>query len=145
MNNKKPDISYFSLRLRELLSISFPKKNNDIKLILQRAQLAESAYENAFRDGHSVPYCTEIAETILFEELTFSRYDLIFKVICQEFNLILNDEDIQPLALQMISECESVFSGYDLNEEFEDTPEYDVLYTELTGSIQIWIEEHGLQ
>lgn len=145
MNQQKPDLSYFSLRLTELLSVSFPEKRKDQKFILLRSQLAESAYENAFKEGHSVAYCTEIAESILFEELTFSRYELVFKVICNEFSLVLADEEIQPLALKMLTECESVFSGYHLTEEFEDSSDYDVLYTELTGSIQIWIEEHGLQ
>lgn len=145
MNQQKPDLSYFSLRVTELLSVSFPEKRNDQESILLRSQLAESVYENAFKEGHSVSYCTEVAESILFEELTFSRYDLIFKVICNEFSLVLADEEIQPLALKMLTECESVFSGYHLTEEFEDSSDYDVLYTELTGSIQIWIEEPGLQ
>lgn len=144
MNQQKPDFSYFSLRLAELLSVSFPDKGNNYKFILLRSQLAESVYENAFKAGHSVSYCIAIAESIFFEELTISRYDLIFKVICNEFSLVVADEEIQPLALMMLTECESVFSGYHLTEEFKDSLDYDVLYTELTGSIQIWIEEHGL-
>ncbi|MCY0969897.1 DUF1896 family protein [Chryseobacterium wangxinyae] len=145
MNQQKPDLSYFSLRLTELLSVSFPEKRQDQKFILLRSQLAESAYENAFKEGHSVSYCTEIAESILFEELTFSRYDLIFKVICNEFSLVLADEEIQPLVLKMLTECKSVFSGYHLTKEFEESSDYNILYSELTGNIQIWIEEHGLQ
>lgn len=145
MNKQKPDLSYFALRLKEFLSVSFPEKLNDFKFITMRSQLAESAYEYAFKEGHSISYCAEIAESILFEELTFSKFDLLFKVICSEFSLVIDDDDIQPLALQMLSECESVFTRYDFNEYFEDSSDYDVLYTELTGSIQIWIEEHGLQ
>ncbi|MBD8082801.1 DUF1896 family protein [Chryseobacterium caseinilyticum] len=145
MNKQKPDLSYFALRLKEFLSVSFPEKSNDFRFITMRSKLAESAYENAFKEGHSNSYCTEVSESILFEELIFSKYDLLFNVICNEFSLVIDDEDIRPLALQMLSECESVFSGYDFNENFEDSSDYDVLYTELTGSIQIWIEDHGLQ
>jgi hypothetical protein len=145
MNKYRPDLSYFQLRLTEFLSASFPEKVDDSKFITMRSRLAESAYDNAFKDGHSISYCTEMAESILFEELAFSKYNLLFQVICNEFSHVVSDEDIQPLALKMLYECDFVFSGYDCKENFEDSSDYDLLYTELTGTIQIWIEEHGLQ
>ena len=40
--------------------------------------------------------------------------------------------------------CETVFANYKLTDDFIETAEYNLLYTELTGTIQIYIEEHGL-
>ncbi|GHT08371.1 hypothetical protein AGMMS49525_17560 [Bacteroidia bacterium] len=42
-------------------------------------------------------------------------------------------------------ECESVFSHYPLSADFENEPEWDLLYTELTGTIVIYLEGHELQ
>ena len=45
----------------------------------------------------------------------------------------------------MFPVCEPVFSSYELNDDFANGPEFDLLYTEITGTIAIWIEENGLQ
>jgi hypothetical protein len=55
------------------------------------------------------------------------------------------DEELRPFALKMMAVCKPVFEQYVLTDDFEDSPEYDLLYTELTGTIAIWIEENGLQ
>ena len=55
------------------------------------------------------------------------------------------DEELRPFALKMFPVCEPVFSGYELTDDFANGPEFDLLYTEITGTIAIWIEENGLQ
>lgn len=47
------------------------------------------------------------------------------------------DEELRPFALKMFSVCEPVFSGYELTDDFANGNEFDVLYTELTGTISI--------
>ncbi|MDL2141656.1 DUF1896 domain-containing protein [Flavobacterium tructae] len=144
MNTQK-DLSYFKLRLQELLQTSFPEKAHDQKFIEQRSSWAANAYEGAFRTGNPISQCDEIASYILFEGLHFSRFDTVFKVICNEFDTLMTDEELRPFALKMFSICEPVFANYLLTNEFEGSHEYDLLYTELTGTIAIWIEENGLQ
>ncbi|MDR2534099.1 MAG: DUF1896 domain-containing protein, partial [Tannerellaceae bacterium] len=41
-------------------------------------------------------------------------------------------------------ECETVFSQYSLSDGFAYEPEYDLLYTELTGTIALYLESHEL-
>jgi len=60
------DLSYFTLRLQELLNTSFPEKASDHKFIEQRSKWAANAYEGAFRSGNSVEQCDHIADYILF-------------------------------------------------------------------------------
>lgn len=145
MDTQQKDLSYFRLRLQELLNTSFPEKAYDTKFIDQRSSWAANAYEGAFRSGNASEQCDEIANYILFEGLHFSKFDAVFQVVSNEFDTIMADEELRPFALKMSSVCEPVFSGYQLTDDFAYTTDFDLLYTELTGTIAIWIEENGLQ
>ncbi|HUH36079.1 MAG TPA: DUF1896 domain-containing protein [Moheibacter sp.] len=145
MDTQQKDLSYFRLRLQELLNISFPEKAHDEKFINQRSSWAANAYEGAFRSGNSIEQCTEIADYILFEGLYFSKFDTVFQVVCNEFDTLMADEELRPFALKMFTVCEPVFSKYELTDDFAYTYEFDALYTEVTGTIAIWIAENGLQ
>lgn len=144
MNTENKDLSYFKIRLRELLDSSFPELAADYKFIDERSNLAAFIYEEAFRSRNPIETCERIADLILFKGLHFSKFDTVFQVVCQEFDTIMADEELRSFALKMLPECEKVFAGYDLTDDFAYTTDYDLLYTELTGFIQIWIEDHGL-
>ena len=145
MDTQQKDLSYFRLRLQELLNTSFLEKAYDEKFIHQRSSWATNAYEGAFRSGNPVEQCNYIAEYILFENLHFSKFDTIFQVVCNEFDTRMADEELRPFALKMFSVCEASFENYKLTDDFAYGYEFDLLYTELTGTIALWIEEHGLQ
>lgn len=145
MDTQQKDLSYFRLRLQELLNTSFPEKAHDEKFINQRSSWATNAYEGAFRSGNPVEQCNEIADYILFGELHFSKFDTVFQIVCNEFDTRMADEELRPFALKMLRVCEPVFVNYELTDDFAYDYEFDVLYTELTGTIAIWIEENGLQ
>lgn len=144
MDTPKKDLSYFRLRLQELLNTSFPEKANDKKFIDQRSSWASKAYEGAFRSGNAMYQCNEIADYILFEGLHFSKFDTIFQVVNNEFDTIMADQELRPFALKMYPVCEPVFANYGLTDDFAYGYGFDQLYTELTGTIAIWIEENGL-
>lgn len=145
MDTQQKDLSYFRLRLQELLNTSFPEKANDQKFIELRSSWAANAYEGAFQAGNNIEQCEQYANYILFENLHFSKFDTIFQVICNEFDTIMADEELRPFALKMFPVCEPVFSSYKLTDDFAYGYEFDLLYTEITGTIAIWIEENGLQ
>jgi len=145
MDAQQKDLSYFKLRLQELLNTSFPEKAFDTKFIDQRSSWASNAYEGAFQSGNSIEQCNEIANYILFEGLHFSKFDTVFQVVCNEFDTVMADEELRPFALKMFPVCEPVFTNYQLTDDFAYGFEFDLLYTELTGTIAIWIEENGLQ
>lgn len=145
MDTQQKDLSYFKLLLQELLNISFPEKAFDTKFIDQRSSWAANAYEGAFQSGNSIEQCDEIANYILFEGLHFSKFDTVFQVVCNEFDTIMADEELRPFALKMFPVCEPIFTNYQLADDFAYNTDFDLLYTELTGTIAIWIEENGLQ
>lgn len=138
-------ISYYALRLKELLNSSFPDLSTDKQFIERRGQLAAKVYNDAFIAGNTIEQCNEIAQYVLFEGLHFSKFDTVFKVVCNEFDTILADEELRPFALKMLPVCNSVFEQFLLTDDFVDSSEFELLYTELTGTIQIWMEDNGLQ
>lgn len=145
MNVAQKDLSFFTLRLQELLDTSFPELSGDTAFITHRSRLAANAYVGAFMAGNRIELCSEIADYILFENLHFSKFDTVFRVVSYEFDTVMMDEELHPFALKMLTVCMRVFEQYPLTEDFADSPVFDLLYTELTGTIQIWIEENGLQ
>lgn len=138
------DLSYFKTRLVGLLNTSFPERAGDKRFIDERSELAAITYETAFRVGNPIEQCFAIADCALFEGLYFSKFDTVFQVVCNEFGNLMLDEELRPFTLKMLPKCEPVFSRYLLADDFAYSVEYNLLYTELTGTIQIWIEEHGL-
>lgn len=145
MSSNTHDLSWFALRLQELLNTSFPEKAWDTTFINQRATAAAAAYENAFLAGNPIVECERIANTVLYNGFYFSRFDAVFKVVCNEFDTRMTDEALHPFAMRMLPVCTAVFEEYQLTNDFEDSPLNDQLYTELTGTIANWIDEHGLQ
>lgn len=145
MKTPPKNLSYFTLRLKELLNTSFPEHSRDKAFIHHRSRLATNAYEGAFMAGNTLAQCDEIANYILFEGLHFSKFDTVFKVVCKEFDTLMADEELRPFALKMLPVCEPVFASYELTDDFAYGYEFDLLYTEITGTIAIWIEENGLQ
>ena len=58
----------------------------------------------------------------------------------------LNDNQRLTFAEKLLPLLAPVFEPYDLtDEEFELTPDYTRLYTELTGAVAIYIEQYGVQ
>jgi hypothetical protein len=45
------------------------------------------------------------------------------------------------VAIGLLPKLNVVFDKYDLTDDFDTTPEYDQFYTELTGAIQILLED----
>jgi Domain of unknown function (DUF1896) len=144
MAKKVKDLSYFALRLKELLNTSFPELQSNSEFIVHRSRLAATAYEGAFLAGNNAEQCSEIADFILFENLHFSKFDTVFQVVCNEFDRLMADEELRPFAIKMFPVCQPVFAAYDLTDDFASSPAFELLYSELTGTIAIWIEDHGL-
>lgn len=145
MSTQQKDLSYFRLRLQEHLNTSFPEKAHDQKFIEQRSSWAANAYEGAFQAGNTIGQCEHYANYILFENLHFSKFDTVFQAVCNEFDTLMADEELRPFALKMFPVCEPVFANYALTDDFAYGYEFELLYTEITGTIAIWIEENGLQ
>jgi hypothetical protein len=148
MNSKKnhaPDISHFRLSLMAFLRESHPERLKDNRFILSHTESALDVYEQTIKSGGNPQEAIEQANTVLYNGLHFSKHDTLKNILWNEFFNEVPEDDVTTLAVRLLPECESVFARYPLAEGFAYEPEYELLYTELTGTIALYLESHELQ
>jgi hypothetical protein len=143
-NNSIPDISYFRLSLADFLRESHPERLKDGRFILACTDAATEAYEQAIRNGDTPMEAAEQANAVLFSGLHFSKYDTLKNILWNEFFNEVPEDEAGEWAIQLLPECEPVFARYLLTEGFAYEPEYELLYTELTGTVALYLESHEL-
>lgn len=145
MKKQIQDFSYYQLKLKDHIDASFPEKAGDTTFLEQRARWAANAYDGAFRAGNSTEKCDEIADNILYENLHFSRFDAVVEVLTYEFSDVFDEVEYRDFALKILPDSDDIFGHYALTDDFAYTVQYDLLYTELTGFIFLWIEANGIR
>jgi hypothetical protein len=138
-----PDISYFRLSLIDFLKESHPERLKDNRFIIACADAAAETYEHAIRNGDTPVEAAEQANAVLFRDLQFSKHDTLVNILWNEFVNEVPENDAKSLAIELLPDCEQVFAQYPLSDGFAYEPEYDLLYTELTGTIALMIESHN--
>lgn len=140
---QKINFSYYELSLLSFLKESHPELASDINFIKSRADKAAAAYADAFDNGYAIPSCVEIANEVLYAGLHFSKHDTIVTVLWNEFAGIVPEGNASEVAIRLLPLLSPVFKTYALSDEFAYSPEYQKLYTEITGEIQIIWERSG--
>ena len=80
-NTATGELSYFETTLLLYLKESYPHIVDDKTLVRARADEAAGSYERAIRDGLSVTQALELADTVLYQDLRFSRIDTVYEVV----------------------------------------------------------------
>lgn len=142
-NNSSPqgELSYYGLSLLSYLQDSHPDKTGDKRFITQRADRAADVYSEAIRSGLTHIEAEELASAELYRGLHFSPYNTLVNILWDEFSAEIPEDNARKVALQVLPLCGNVMAKYTLTDDFADTPLYDLLYTELTGTIQILLED----
>lgn len=140
------DISYFTIRLLELLTESYPELAKDKEFVDARSNAALEVYNEAIIQGNNHLEANHLeanhlANEVLFSNLPFSKMDFVFGVVCNEFYRDVQDDKLRSFAIKMLSICEPVFKNYNLATIEDDHREYQRLYTELTGVIQLELDK----
>ncbi|KJJ87283.1 hypothetical protein M573_108056 [Prevotella intermedia ZT] len=146
METTKKELSYFRLKLETYFSEHFPEMLSDKTFITARADEALTTYCDAMAQGFSHPEAEIMASEVLHQGLHFSKYDTLVSVLENEFEKELPSplpERLSPILLKNKA-VQSVFDKYELTDDFGVSPEYEKLYTELTGTIVLLIEVNGL-
>ncbi|KXO16722.1 DUF1896 domain-containing protein [Prevotella bivia] len=142
----KKELSYFRLKLENYLSEHFPELLGDKPFITARADEALTTYCDAIAQGFTYLEAESMASEVLYQGLHFSKYDILVSVLENEFEKELPSplpERLSPILLKNKA-VQSVFDKYELSDDFGASPEYEKLYTELTGTIVLLIEVNGL-
>ena len=140
----KNKLSYYELSLLSFLREDFPEHAGDVEFIRERADHAAETYSQAIRNGRSHIEAEELASDELFRGLAFSPYNTLVNILWNEFSKSVSEDDAQRVALQILPLCGEILAKYSFPDDFIGMPEYDLLYTELTGTIQILLEDGKL-
>ena len=146
MTTTKKELSYFRLKLEAYLGEHFPERVNENTFVTARADEALAAYCDAIAQGFSYPEAEVMASEVLYQGLHFSKYDTLVSILENEFEKELPSplpERLAPMILKNKA-VQSVFNKYELTDDFGASPDYEKLYTELTGTIVLLIEVNGL-
>ena len=128
------ELSYYGLSLLSYLKDSHPELIAESEFIAERADSAAQAYSEAIRSGCNHIEAEEIAREELCRGLHFSPYNTLVNILWREFEAEIPEDTARQAALEK----------YDLTDDFADTPDYELFYTELTGTVQILLED-GIQ
>jgi hypothetical protein len=137
-------LSYFRLSLLSYLRDSHPDKAADKQFIASRGDAAALSYSNIIKLAGSHDEADEIASQTLYAELHFSPYRTIVNILWDEFTEEIDPEQAKGLAMELLPRLSGVTGKYTLSDDFADSAEYRLLYTELTGAIQTFLED-GIQ
>ena len=117
-NLEQTELSYYGLYLLNYLKENKFEQASDAAFVKARADEAAEAYERARLEGYTPDGAQEIAMSALVHGLHYSRYAILREV---------------------------VFSIYDLSDDqFALSSDYDLLYTELTGAVVLYLREYGI-
>ena len=173
MNNKKKnevqtDFSYYGLYLLDYLRNNRFEQATDTAFIRERADRAAETYEQARLDGYPTEGAQELAMNILLRITTssqalrrqgaqelamnillrglhYSKHAILREVVESEFADDVPEDKQDGFIAGLLPLVDAVFSIYDLSDDnFALSPDYDLLRTELTGAIVLYIEEYGV-
>ena len=147
MTQRKKEFSYYRLRLESYLKDYHPERLADEAFIRARSDAAAQAYEDAFRQGYPVLEAGYIATEVLFAGLHFSPYYTLEQIIENEFANVVPPERAADFALRLLqsNSIRETIEKYEPGDDFDGSPEYDQLYTELTGVIVELLEADGVK
>ena len=137
-------LSYYGLSLLSFLQASHPDLASDSILIRSRADRAAEAYCQAIRNGESRSEADAQAAQVLYQGLHFSLYNTIVNILWDEFQDLVPEDEARNIARDILPHAAFLKREYDLNDDFDTSPEYQRFYTELVGTIQNLID-YGVQ
>jgi len=139
------ELSYYGLYLLNHLRENRFPQSSDKEFITARAELAADAYEQARRNGQPAANAHELAMAELTKGLRLSKRNILRDVVENEFSFEVSEDKADVFTEKLLPLIKPVFSIYDFADDaFADSPEYDSLYTELTGAVALYIEDYGV-
>jgi len=121
--------------------ISTGKSQNKFGVGLDRAA---EVYSDTIKAGLTHIEAEEAASAELYRGLHFSAYNTLANILWDEFSSEIPEDNARAVALEALPLCANVLAKYDLTDDFADNPQHEQLYTELTGTIQILLDDGSL-
>ena len=142
---KQKELSYYHLYLQKHLQENRFEQAGDASFIETRADLAATTYEQARREGYPIEGAQELAMQTLLKGLHHSKYAILREVITNEFAYEIPETQQEAFTAKLLPLVDNVFSIYDLSDDhFAQSLDYDLLYSELTGAVVLYLAEYGV-
>lgn len=142
---KRKELSYYHLYLQKHLQENRFEQAGDASFIETRADLAATTYEQARREGYPIEGAQELAMQTLLKGLHHSKYAILREVITNEFAYEIPETQQEAFTAKLLPLVDNVFSIYDLSDDyFAQSLDYDLLYSELTGAVVLYLAEYGV-
>ena len=139
------ELSYYGLYLLDYLRKYHPDKVIDTEFITGREEAASETFEKERAAGSTVEAAQEEAMRVLLEGLHFSPYALLLEVVENEFSEEVQEQEREAFCREIFPHLKNLFAGYPTTDDiFALSPEHDLLYTELTGAIMLYLEAYGV-
>lgn len=136
-------LSYYRLSLLSYLKEAHPLFCDDLNFIKQRAEAAAEVYSITIKSGLSHPEAESAAIEELYRGLHFSSFNTLVKVLWEEFPKVVPEEEARETALRLYPQCLGITTKYATSDNFANTKAYEYLYIELTGAMQILLDDNG--
>lgn len=133
-------LSYYALSLLSFLREYHPHLAEDADFIAQRADSAAEVYSEAIRNGRNHIEAEEAASEELYRNLRFSPFTTLVNILWDEFSGEVAEEEARSVAQRLYPLCGNILEKYSLSDDFDTTPQFGLLYTELVGTVKILLE-----
>ncbi|QCD38056.1 DUF1896 family protein [Muribaculaceae bacterium Isolate-105 (HZI)] len=141
------DLDYYRLYLLRYLSQNNFDIATDHPQIVANSDRALDTYEEARRNGASVPEAEELALSVLFTNIGESEFDIVADILLEYFGDTLN-VDYEPAAHYwarwVIDNVPNLFDGFDRTQVGIDREELDEKRDILIGRITQFCVDNGL-
>ena len=140
--NLPVELSYYGLYLLDYLRKYHPDKVSDTDLITEKEEAATVTFEKERLAGGTVETAHEEAMRVLLRGLHFSPYALLLEVVEREFADEVPESGREAFCRDLYPHLKNLFAGYDTSDDtFALSPAHDLLYTELVGTVVLYLEE----
>lgn len=137
-------INFLELELTQYIMEDFPQLITDKEFIEGRAQLALETMLSYTKQGYSIDDSLYEAHRVLYEGLNYSLFKEIIYLLECHFPEV-PEEEWRPMAIRLMEACKDVTDKYVLNDDFDGSPDRDVMKEELVEHIRSYINEYGIQ
>ena len=142
------DFNYYYSYLLQYLRLNKYQVEPDHPQIIANSIAALDAFENARRNGATVPMAEAEAISVLFSNIGESEYNTVTELILENFGdtIDLDSEDaVEYWTNQIMTDIPDLFDGVDSMAIGVDALDLELMETEIVGRIVIYLSDNGLQ
>ena len=142
------DFNYYYFYLLQYLRINKYEVDADHPQLQSNSIAALEAFEEARRNGKSIPAAEEEAIRVLFTNIGESEYNIVSELILENFGDTIDldsTEAVEYWTNQVMVDIPDLFDSFDRMAIGLDPRDLSILENDIVGKIVIYLTDNGLQ